>query len=125
MGKEELATGIPVTNHRRDVAQGMICLSNEKAVEWSKEGKSIILVKRDTSPEDLSAMTRSVGILTARGGFTSHASLVAREQYKPCVVGCRELEIDLEQGLIKFGEVTLMEGQEIEIDGKEGKVRLV
>lgn len=119
---ELLGKGIPISNNLNNRISGVIALTNEKAIEWGREGKRVILVKRDTCPDDLNAMTYSVGILTARGGFTSHAALIAREQNKPCVVGCRNLKIDLEQGLISFDEVVLMEGQEIEIDGKVGEV---
>lgn len=115
----EIAVGIPASAGK---ASGIIALDCETAAKWGREGKRVILVRRDTSPDDINGMIHSVGVLTARGGMTSHASLVAREFNKPCVVGCRTLKIDLEQRTVTIGEVTLMEGQEIEIDGKRGKV---
>ena len=116
---KEIAVGLPASAGK---ISGQIALDSETAIKWGGEGKRVILVRRDTCPDDLDGMIHAVGVLTARGGMTSHASLVARENNKPCVVGCRTLKIDLEQRLITLGEVTLMEGQEIEIDGKEGKI---
>lgn len=123
--KELLGRGLPVcAGYGEGEISGHIALDSETAVKWGKEGKRTILVTRDTCPDDLNGMTYSIGILTARGGMTSHASLVAREQNKPCVVGCRELKVDIKQRFITFGEVTLIEGQEIYINGKTGEVYL-
>lgn len=115
----EIGSGIPISGIKID---GKIVLTSEKAVEWSRQGIRCILVRRDTSPDDLHGMIHSVGILTARGGFTSHAALVAREYNKNCVVGCRNLKIAIDNKSVKFGDVILKEGDEITIDGETGKV---
>lgn len=115
----EIGVGMPIHGIKID---GKIVLSSEKAIEWSRQGTRCILVTKDTSPDDLDGMIHSVGVLTARGGFTSHAALVAREHNKNCVVGCRNLRINKEEGTAKFGDVTLNEGDSIAIDGKSGRV---
>ncbi len=102
-------------------ASGKIALSAEKAIEMSKTAK-VVLVRFETSPEDLAGMDVAQGILTARGGMTSHAAVVARGMGKPCVVGCGELEIDYAAGTITAGGRTLKEGDNISIDGTTGEV---
>lgn len=119
MELEKVGSGLPVSPGR---ISGKIALDSKTAIRWSREGERVILVRRDTSPDDYEGMLASVGFLTARGGMTSHASLVARELGRPCVVGCRELRIGLEQRLIGIGDAVLMEGQEITIDGTDGGV---
>lgn len=118
--KEEISKGLPVSVGRE--ISGIIALDCDTAKKWSREGKRVILVRRDTSPNDLEGMLCSVGVVTARGGMTSHASLVAREFNKPCVVGCRNLKVDLGQRTATFGEVVLMEGQEIIMNSQTGTV---
>jgi len=102
-------------------ASGRIALSAEKAIEMSASGK-VVLVRFETSPEDLAGMDVAQGILTARGGMTSHAAVVARGMGKPCVVGCGDLDIDYDKNTITAGGRTLNEGDNISIDGTTGEV---
>lgn len=102
-------------------ASGKIALSAEKAIEMSASGK-VVLVRFETSPEDLAGMDVAEGILTARGGMTSHAAVVARGMGKPCVVGCGDLDIDYEKNTVTAGGRTLKEGDNISIDGSTGEV---
>ncbi|HRP69854.1 MAG TPA: pyruvate, phosphate dikinase, partial [Turneriella sp.] len=114
-----VATGLPAGP---GAASGRIALTAEKAVEWAEKGIKSILVRVETSPEDISGMHSSEGILTARGGMTSHAAVVARGMNKPCIVGCSALEVNYNKGTLTFHagtpqEVALKEGDEISIDG--------
>ncbi len=103
-------------------ASGAIALSAEKAVEFSKAGSSSILVRVETSPEDIAGMKASSGILTSRGGMTSHAAVVARGMGKSCIVGCSHMLVDYGSKTIRFGDVSLKEGDGISIDGTTGEV---
>lgn len=103
---------------------GRLAFSNEKAEEFSKSAISSILVRSETSPEDISGMIHSKGILTIRGGMTSHAAVVARSMGKPCVVGCEQAYIDDNKKEIHFKNHTLKEGDEISIDGMTGEIFL-
>lgn len=102
-------------------ATGRIMLSADKAVEMAQKGP-VVLVRVETSPEDLAGMDAAQGILTARGGMTSHAAVVARGMGKPCVVGCGELEVDYAAATITVKGRTLKEGDFISIDGTTGEV---
>lgn len=103
-------------------ASGKIVFNAADAVEWAAKGDKIILVRIETSPEDIKGMHAAEGILTARGGMTSHAALVGRQMGRVCVVGCEELEIDYRQRTLKSQNVTLKEGDWISIDGSTGEV---
>ncbi len=103
-------------------ATGMIALSAERAVEWCDQGHAVILVREETSPEDIAGMHSSAGILTQRGGMTSHAAVVARGMGKPCIVGCSEIIVDLKSRTLRFNETVLREGDAISIDGSTGEV---
>ena len=116
-----LAKGLPASPGG---AIGKIVFSNEKAVEWGKQGIPTILVRPETSPEDINGMVSSQGILTSRGGMTSHAAVVARSMGKPCIVGCETLSINEEAKELKIKGKTLAEGEEITIDGSTGKILL-
>ena len=105
-------------------AVGKICLSVSKAVEMKQNGEKVILVRPETSPEDLAGMISAEGLLTSRGGRTSHAAVVARGMGKCCVSGARDIVIDEEQGLMKVGDKTFKEGEFISINGTTGKVYL-
>ncbi|MGY4706400.1 pyruvate, phosphate dikinase [Candidatus Bipolaricaulota sp. J31] len=102
-------------------ATGRIAFFPDDAVRMSKEGP-VILVREETSPEDVEGMFASAGILTARGGLTSHAAVVARQVGKVAVVGCEELEIDYDRRTVTARGVTLKEGDWISIDGFTGEV---
>jgi pyruvate,orthophosphate dikinase len=103
-------------------AVGTIVLNSERAHELGKKGEKVILVRVETSPEDVDGMHAAEGILTARGGMTSHAALVARGWGKCCIVGCGELDIDYESGTVKAGGKTLREGNWITLNGTRGVV---
>jgi pyruvate, orthophosphate dikinase len=113
-----LATGL---NAGPGAACGRIAFTPDSAVELAKEGK-VILTRVETSPEDISGMKAAVGILTARGGSTSHAALVARQMGKVCVAGCSELDIDYVKKTMKVKGRTLKEGDWISLDGNTGEV---
>ncbi len=103
-------------------AAGFIALDADFAEERAKSGDPIILVRPDTSPDDIHGFFAADGILTAKGGLTSHAAVVARGMGKPCVVGCRSLKIDLDRREVSFDGVLVREGALITIDGTSGSV---
>jgi pyruvate,orthophosphate dikinase len=105
-------------------AVGVVAFDADLAEAWAKDGKKVIMVRPETKPDDVHGMLASEGILTSRGGRTSHAALVARQFGKPAVVGCAKLEIDLEARLMKVGDLIIREGEPISIDGGEGQVFL-
>jgi pyruvate, orthophosphate dikinase len=103
-------------------ASGRIVFNSLDAQAWAKEGRQVILTRIETSPEDIKGMSAAEGILTARGGMTSHAALVARQMGKVCVAGCGELAIDYAQRRMTVKGKTLNEGDWISIDGTTGEV---
>ena len=103
-------------------AVGEIVFDADKAEEEANKGRDVILVRDETSPEDIHGMHSSVGILTTKGGMTSHAAVVARGMGKPCIVGAEILIIDNELKTISNGATTLYEGDMISIDGGLGEV---
>lgn len=103
-------------------ACGKICLSAEKAEEMKKDGNPVILVRHETSPEDVGGMHAAEGILTATGGKTSHAAVVARGWGKCCIVGCEHLHIDYDTKEVSFNGIILKEGDYITLDGTRGNV---
>ena len=103
-------------------ASGEIVFDADKAEEEANKGKNVILVRDETSPEDIHGMFSSVAILTTKGGMTSHAAVVARGMGKPCIVGAEDLVIDYEQKNITSKEKTLEEGDLISIDGSAGEI---
>jgi len=103
-------------------ATGRIAFSAKEAVNLSKDGDEVILVRIETSPEDIKGMAASTGILTARGGMTSHAALVARQMGKVCVAGCKELNINYDTCEMKVSGHEYKEGDWISIDGTTGEV---
>ena len=118
--KERIAKGM---NASPGAAVGEICFSSEAAVEATNAGKQVILVRRETNPDDLSGMMVAQGILTSRGGKTSHAAVVARGMGKTCVCGAEELDIDVRGGTMKLKDGTVMKaGELLSIDGTTGEV---
>ncbi|MFH1552337.1 MAG: pyruvate, phosphate dikinase [Candidatus Omnitrophota bacterium] len=103
-------------------ASGMIVFDTDTSVEWAKKGKKVILVREETNPEDVEGMRAARAILTARGGMTSHAALVARGWGKCCIVGCGELEIDSRRKTMTMGTDVLKEGDWITLNGTKGLV---
>ncbi|KPJ58354.1 MAG: pyruvate phosphate dikinase, partial [Deltaproteobacteria bacterium DG_8] len=103
-------------------ACGRVVFNADDAEEWAKQGEKVILVRIETSPEDIRGMNAAEGILTARGGMTSHAALVARQMGKVCVAGCGDLEIDYKKRVMVVKNKTIKEGQFISLDGTTGEV---
>ncbi|MCX5700174.1 MAG: pyruvate, phosphate dikinase [Candidatus Omnitrophica bacterium] len=103
-------------------ACGQIVFSAADAVAWAKEGKQVILVREETNPEDVEGMRVAQAILTARGGMTSHAALVARGWGKCCIVGCSSLHVDLGAKKINVDGKTLKEGEWVTLNGTKGNV---
>jgi pyruvate,orthophosphate dikinase len=103
-------------------ATGQVVFTAEAAVRWNEEGKKAILVREETNPEDVEGMRAAAGILTARGGMTSHAALVARGWGKCCVVGAGELEVDVAGRTFEANGRTLHEGDWISLNGSRGVV---
>jgi pyruvate,orthophosphate dikinase len=103
-------------------ATGRVVFSAPDAVAWKKKGENVILVRIETSPEDIKGMNAAQGILTAQGGMTSHAALVARQMGKVCVAGCGALNINYAKGQIEVGGKTIKEGDWLSIDGTTGEV---
>jgi pyruvate,orthophosphate dikinase len=103
-------------------ASGRIAFTAADAEAYARGGDPVILVRHETSPEDIKGMRAALGILTARGGQTSHAALVARQMGKVCIVGCGSLAIDYKGGALVAGGRTLREGDFLSIDGTTGKV---
>lgn len=101
-------------------ATGKAVFEADDAVEMAEEGEDVILVRNETSPEDIHGMHVSKGILTARGGMTSHAAVVARGMGKPCVSGCEKLRIEKNEKRFMVGETEIKEGDFITIDGGKG-----
>ncbi len=123
-GKEEakarlLATGLPASP---GAATGQIVFSAEEAEEWARQGKTVILCRIETSPEDIGGMHVSKGILTTRGGMTSHAAVVARGMGTCCVAGAGDVNIDYGTKTISVGDVTLREGDWLSLNGSRGNV---
>ncbi len=103
-------------------ASGQIVFSATTAVEWVKRGKQVILVRIETSPEDIKGMEAAKGILTARGGMTSHAALIARQMGKVCVAGASDLEIDYKKRKMRVLGKLYKEGDWLSLDGTSGRI---
>jgi pyruvate,orthophosphate dikinase len=114
-----LAKGLPAGP---GAASGVVAFTAERAVEMAAKGKKVLLVRAETSPEDLAGMVAAVGILTSRGGMTSHAAVVARGMGKPCIVGAEGVQVDAKARRMKAGGKTLKEGDALSIDGATGEV---
>jgi pyruvate, orthophosphate dikinase len=103
-------------------AAGQVVFTADDAVAWHREGKPVILVRTETTPDDVHGMIAAEGVLTAKGGATSHAAVVARGMGKPCVAGCDGLSIDRDARTATLGGQTFAEGDWITIDGSTGSV---
>ena len=116
-----LTKGLPASP---GTATGEVVFFAEDAAKWNRDGRKVILVRIETSPEDLSGMNAAEGILTARGGMTSHAAVVARGMGKCCVSGAGELIIDYKARTIRIGDTLIREGDWISLNGSTGEVYL-
>ena len=114
-----LGTGLPASP---GAAQGQVVFHAEHAVAEAAAGKRVLLVRKETSPEDIAGMNVAQGILTARGGMTSHAAVVARGMGKPCVAGCGTLTVDAAKGEMSIAGKTYKAGDWITINGTTGAV---
>src|ERR1700745_3865541 len=103
-------------------ASGKIVLDADSAEERGKAGEPVILVRWETTPDDIHGLIQAQGILTAHGGMTSHAAVVARGMGKPCVAGCEDLDINTGAKAVRIGSHHLGEGDVITIDGGTGRV---
>ncbi len=117
--KTVIATGLPASP---GAASGHMVFTSKEAEEWAKAGKKVVLVRAETSPEDIGGMAASTGILTARGGMTSHAAVVARGMGKPCVAGCTALVISEKNKTLSVKGKVYKEGDFITFDGANGEV---
>jgi pyruvate,orthophosphate dikinase len=117
--KRKLATGLPAGP---GAASGRIVFNAEDAEAWAARGETVILVRIETSPEDIRGMSAAAGVLTQRGGMTSHAALVGRQMGKVCVVGCGDLNIDYRARAASVNGRTLKEGDWLSLDGSTGEV---
>ncbi|GMI69816.1 pyruvate orthophosphate dikinase [Hibiscus trionum] len=116
-----VATGLPASP---GAAVGQIVFTADDAEEWHAQGKSVILVRTETSPDDVGGMHAAAGILTARGGMTSHAAVVARGWGKCCVSGCADIRVNDAEKVLTVGEVELQEGEWLSLNGSTGEVIL-
>ncbi len=119
--REVVAKGLPASP---GAAVGQVVFTADVAEAWREKGKKVILVRKETSPEDIGGMDAAQGILTASGGMTSHAAVVARGMGKPCVAGVGALNINYQTKKIDVGKLTIKEGDWISMDGTTGEVML-
>ena len=118
---EIIANGLPASP---GAASGKVVFTSEEAERLNNMMQDVILVRVETSPEDIQGMHAAKGILTARGGMTSHAAVVARGMGRPCVSGSSEIDIDYEKKIFKTASVEIKEGDIITIDGSSGRIIL-
>jgi pyruvate,orthophosphate dikinase len=119
---ERIAVACKGLNAAPGAAAGQIVFSAEDAVTWKELGRKTILVRTETTPDDVHGMIAAEGVLTQKGGATSHAAVVARGMGKPCVAGCEAIRIDLRKKHAIFGDRELSEGDWVTIDGTTGNV---
>ena len=116
-----LTKGLPASP---GAAAGLVVFDPDEVEKMVEEGNSVILVRDETSPDDFHGMVGAAAVLTARGGMTSHAAVVARGMGKPCVVGAGELELDYEAGILRVGDCEVRRGELITLDGSTGNILL-
>jgi pyruvate,orthophosphate dikinase len=117
--RDVIATGLPASP---GAASGEIVFSSDEAAKLQADGRKVVLVRIETSPEDIHGMHAAEGILTTRGGMTSHAAVVARGMGKPCVSGCGSIRVDYGRGTMTIGDRSFKAGDVITIDGGMGQV---
>ncbi|MFV9632005.1 MAG: PEP-utilizing enzyme, partial [Methanosarcinales archaeon] len=116
---EAVAKGLPASP---GAAVGKVVFTADQAEEKATAGEKVILVRNETSPEDIGGMNAAQGILTVRGGMTSHAAVVARGMGKPCVAGCSAIRTNEEEGSFTVNGHTVHEGDSITLNGTTGEV---
>jgi pyruvate,orthophosphate dikinase len=121
---ERIAVACKGLNAAPGAAAGQIVFSAEDAVTWKERGRKTILVRTETTPDDVHGMIAAEGVLTQKGGATSHAAVVARGMGRPCVAGCEAIRIDLRNKRASFGDRELCEGDWVTIDGTTGNVAI-
>ena len=114
-----IATGLPASP---GAASGELVFDADEAVHLKAQGHTVILARVETSPEDVQGMHAAAGILTTRGGMTSHAAVVARGMGRPCVIGAASVQIDLDSETLQAGGVLLHKGDIVTIDGSTGQI---
>ncbi len=119
--KKVIAKGLPASP---GAASGKVVFSSREAEKRGKDGEKVILVRPETTPDDIGGLAAAQGVLTSRGGMTSHAAVVARGMGKPAVVGCESIKIDLDKGQFVVGDVVVKKDEIITIDGSTGEVIL-
>ncbi len=119
--KDIIASGLPASP---GAASGKVIFDADRAEETAQAGEKVLLVRPETTPDDISGIIAAEGVLTSRGGMTSHAAVVARGMGKPCVCGCDELKIELGKGRFYIAGVEYSEGEVLSIDGSTGQVIL-
>ena len=119
--KTPLAKGLPASP---GAATGTVVFDADKAEELGKEGKKVILVRPETTPDDIHGIVTSQAVVTSRGGMTSHAAVVARGMGKPCVCGCESIRIDLKGKKFETEDTVVKEGDVITVDGSTGEIML-
>ncbi|MEO1642017.1 MAG: pyruvate, phosphate dikinase, partial [Pseudomonadota bacterium] len=117
--RDVVVTGLPASP---GAAVGQVVFDSDEAAQLAETGKAVILVRVETSPEDIHGMHAAKAIVTARGGMTSHAAVVARGMGRPCVCGAGSLQIDAEAGVFRVGGREVKKGETITVDGAEGQV---
>jgi pyruvate,orthophosphate dikinase len=118
-GSEPIASGLPASP---GAAQGVVVFLPDEAEEIAKQGEPVILVRRETSPDDFHGMVAAEAILTQHGGMTSHAAVVARGMGKPCVAGASEVNINYSHNEFTLGDITITKGEWITLDGTTGRI---
>jgi pyruvate,orthophosphate dikinase len=116
-----LCRGLPASP---GAATGRLVFDSDDAEAWARRGEAVVLAREETSPEDIGGMHAAEGIVTSRGGMTSHAAVVARGMGKCCVVGCGDAEIDVVAKVMRIGSEELVEGDWISLDGSTGELML-
>jgi pyruvate,orthophosphate dikinase len=119
--RNTVAKGLPASP---GASTGRVVFNADDAEDWNNRGEKVVLVRIETSPEDLKGMSAAQGILTQRGGMTSHAAVVARGMGKCCVSGCGEIEISYARKEIRINDITIGEGEFISLDGSTGEVMM-
>ncbi len=119
--REVVAKGLPASP---GAAVGKVYFTADDAAVASEKGNKVVLVRLETSPDDIKGMVAAEGILTARGGMTSHAAVVARGMGTCCVAGCQTLQVDSEAKIASIGDITINEGDPLTLDGSTGEVML-